>query len=415
MKRAGLFLVAIGVMVLILGGHNSFGQRRVGLGLDFGAQKLLGDAPAKTALSPAAGFYLTYHFNPAFSLSFRTGYGELNSSLSGQDMRVNMIPMEMVGSFHLLRGLFSPVLRFGLGVFNFGSKNWPDRYFDGIILAGTGFDWFLRKNFGLRLTADYRFTTGDDFEGIRAKGKDSYLLGRLGMTYYFPTGEFEPREKKPSTGEKVVAQRVETKEEEDIYLKVVELKSTIDQLKGLIQKKDAQIEELKSVIRLKDQKIEALGKKLAQLQSAGREVGGPKARPTTGLRMTSRDFRNQYSQALAKFRAYNYQGAIEDFLTLLSSNPSHPLAGNCQYWIGESYFGLRQYQEAAQAFEKVLSYGKSPKQDDALLMAALAYLRLGNKQMARAKLEQLLSEFPRSEYTRKARRLLNRLRMSSTS
>ena len=76
-------------------------------------------------------------------------------------------------------------------------------------------------------------------------------------------------------------------------------------------------------------------------------------------------FMSAYQSARAQFERYDYNGAIESFQALLQQNPNHSMADNCQYWIGESYFGLKQYQKAIMEFQKVFAYGPADKHDDA--------------------------------------------------
>ena len=93
----------------------------------------------------------------------------------------------------------------------------------------------------------------------------------------------------------------------------------------------------------------------------------------------------------------------------MTSNPDHRLASNCQYWIGESYNAMKQYQEALNAFNSVMSYRTSYKFDDALIMSGICHLRLGDRTTARENFQQLVSRFPDSEYAPKAMRYLGRL------
>ena len=86
-----------------------------------------------------------------------------------------------------------------------------------------------------------------------------------------------------------------------------------------------------------------------------------------------------------------------------------PLSDNCQYWIGESYYGLRNYNQAIAEFEKVFSFANSNKIDDAQLKLGVCYLRLGDKAQARNEFDRLLSAYPSSEYKPVAQRYIARL------
>jgi TolA-binding protein len=75
-----------------------------------------------------------------------------------------------------------------------------------------------------------------------------------------------------------------------------------------------------------------------------------------------------YRDALDRFRQKHYQEAIDIFDWLLEQYPTDTLASNCQYWIGESYFGLQDYKKAYTAFKRVTEYTGSAKRVDALTM-----------------------------------------------
>ncbi|OPZ64053.1 MAG: Tetratricopeptide repeat protein [bacterium ADurb.Bin478] len=80
------------------------------------------------------------------------------------------------------------------------------------------------------------------------------------------------------------------------------------------------------------------------------------------------------------------------------------LADNCQYWIGESYFGLKEYQQAIMEFQKVFAYSMTDKYDDAQLMIGLSYVRSGQKEKAQKEFETFLNTYAGSEYAGVARR-----------
>ena len=120
-------------------------------------------------------------------------------------------------------------------------------------------------------------------------------------------------------------------------------------------------------------------------------------------------FEDQYEQARRDYMDRRYRQAIEKFESMLSVNATHSLSDNCQYWIGESYWGLGNYQEALAAFKKVFSFRNSNKDDDAQLKIGLCYMRMNDKELAKTELEKLISDYPSSEYVNTARRYLQQL------
>jgi tol-pal system protein YbgF len=86
------------------------------------------------------------------------------------------------------------------------------------------------------------------------------------------------------------------------------------------------------------------------------------------------------------------EAAFEDFLQRF---PGDPLAGNAQYWLGESLFVRGQYRSAAGAFLKgYQTYGRNAKAPESLLRLAMSLQRLGQKDAACSSFNELASKYP---------------------
>jgi tol-pal system protein YbgF len=120
----------------------------------------------------------------------------------------------------------------------------------------------------------------------------------------------------------------------------------------------------------------------------------------------SGSFAGQYQAALQLYKNRNYREAIQHFEALLSTDSRNSLSDNCQYWIGESYYGMGNYQQAVIAFEKVFTFSNSNKDDDAQLKVGMCYIKMNDKPKAKAELQKLIDVYPSSEYVSVARRLL---------
>jgi tol-pal system protein YbgF len=71
------------------------------------------------------------------------------------------------------------------------------------------------------------------------------------------------------------------------------------------------------------------------------------------------------------------------------------LASNAQYWIGYSYYALKDYKTALAHQQKlVAAYPASAKVPDALLNIAANQLALDNPDGARKTLEGLVAKYP---------------------
>jgi tol-pal system protein YbgF len=116
---------------------------------------------------------------------------------------------------------------------------------------------------------------------------------------------------------------------------------------------------------------------------------------------------NAYEAAQTVRRSGNYTGAIVAFQNFLSKHPTSSLAPRAQYWIGDSYFNLKDYKLAAASQQKLLAqYPDSSSVPDALLNLSSAQQEMGDGASARKQLELLVSKYPTSDAAEKARKRL---------
>lgn len=102
----------------------------------------------------------------------------------------------------------------------------------------------------------------------------------------------------------------------------------------------------------------------------------------------------QYDKAYALLKGGNYEGAEKAFSAFITAHPSDALAGNAQYWLGESFYVRGDHQKAAETFaEGYLKYPKSAKAPDNLLKLGLSLDALGKKKEACASYDRLEKEF----------------------
>jgi tol-pal system protein YbgF len=102
----------------------------------------------------------------------------------------------------------------------------------------------------------------------------------------------------------------------------------------------------------------------------------------------------QYNSAFGLLRRADYSAAENAFRSFLQQHPDSGLAGNAQYWLGESYYARGKYGDAAVAFaEGYKRYPKGPKASDTLLKLAMALGRADQKQNACIAFSQLDHDF----------------------
>ena len=104
------------------------------------------------------------------------------------------------------------------------------------------------------------------------------------------------------------------------------------------------------------------------------------------------------------------RGAFEAFL---NAHPDHPLADNALYWIGETWYAKALWLKAARVFGQVVErFPHGNKVPDAMLKTALCYKNLGELQLARDVLRQLVRLYPSTSTAELAREQIARLEAS---
>lgn len=112
-----------------------------------------------------------------------------------------------------------------------------------------------------------------------------------------------------------------------------------------------------------------------------------------------------YEAAQNLRRIGNYQGAIIAFQNFIKQYPKSSLASSAQYWIGDSYYNMRDFRLAIANQRAVLkTYPDSAKVPDALLNIASSQVELGETAAARKTMEELVAKHPSSDAAEKARR-----------
>ena len=97
------------------------------------------------------------------------------------------------------------------------------------------------------------------------------------------------------------------------------------------------------------------------------------------------------------------------FQALLDGGAPENIADNCHYWIGESYFGKKDFKEGLKHFEMVLQYKISEKKGDAHFMLGRSYDMLGDKAKAKKSYEKVVKDYPMNGNVKRAKERLGRL------
>jgi tol-pal system protein YbgF len=126
--------------------------------------------------------------------------------------------------------------------------------------------------------------------------------------------------------------------------------------------------------------------------------GGGKGAPAPGkasATLPNGSTTDQYNYAFGLLRSQDYPAAEAAFSQFVLKHPQDELAGNAQYWLGETFFVRNDYSSAAAAFAKGYQvYPKSPKAQDNLLKLGISLGNTNRKQEACLVFGKLGREFP---------------------
>lgn len=135
--------------------------------------------------------------------------------------------------------------------------------------------------------------------------------------------------------------------------------------------------------------------------------------PAQGKPLPDGSPEDQYKYAFSLLTKSDYPGAERALQAFVAAHPSHQLAGNAQYWLGETYYVRNDFNNAARAFAiGFQKYPKSSKGPDNLLKLGLSLSALHKNKEACQSYSMLKSEFPKApqEVTKRAEAEQKRLR-----
>lgn len=122
----------------------------------------------------------------------------------------------------------------------------------------------------------------------------------------------------------------------------------------------------------------------------------PPASTSTGSPPDS-DVQSAYDSAFASLRNGQYEQAVSQFEDFLRRFPNSTLTPDAYYWLGESYYVLRRFEQARQIFLTLgADFPRSDKLPDAMLKLGYIYSETGDIPRAREMLQKLIDVYPDS-------------------
>lgn len=117
-----------------------------------------------------------------------------------------------------------------------------------------------------------------------------------------------------------------------------------------------------------------------------------------------------YEAAYDAFKDKKYKVARDKFDAFMKEYPQDELTDNAQFWIGETYYGEKDFEGAILAYEAVLKkYPKSEKAPGALLKQGFSFIEIGDKKTGKTILEKLVESYPESRETELAKKKIEEI------
>lgn len=215
----------------------------------------------------------------------------------------------------------------------------------------------------------------------------------------------------------------------DAALKIGELDENVRQLNGRIDELDYKVksldERLTMINRDIDVRIKMLeGAPISAAAAGGAGIAAPKEKFGVPVAknapksivgdniaasndlpdIKTKSASELYQSGLDALKNNNYNDAERYFDSVLRRFPKDKLAANAQYWLGEVYYGRKEYKEAAKAFgDGLKNYKDGAKGADSLLKLGMTFAMMDDAKSACTAFTSLKTEFPKASEEIKVR------------
>lgn len=197
----------------------------------------------------------------------------------------------------------------------------------------------------------------------------------------------------------------------DMQLRLNQMQQDIQSLRGQMEDLNHQLDEVKSHQRDLYQDVD---RRLLNLERGGSTASGgddsASAGDTAG-ELPSMDEQKAYQQGINLLKEFRYAQAAKAFDDYLKKFPKGRYAPIARYWLADSYYSDRQYEQAIKHYKLLLKESpNSPKAAQALLKIGYSQAELKHWKAARASMEAVIKQYPKSTEAGLAQRYLDRLK-----
>ena len=189
----------------------------------------------------------------------------------------------------------------------------------------------------------------------------------------------------------------------------------LEEIKSRLGKLNQQLVDLQNTVQSLDAKISsAASAGAAPAGGISAAPAGPASAATPASSAPSAD--TLYSNGYRDLSTGKYELARSEFQDYLKYFGTTDLASNAQFYVAESYYFEKNYQQAVGEYDKLLTgYPKSFKLAPGRLRKGLALIELGRKTAGIQELREVIKRFPGSEEDRRARARLKELGAAVTA
>jgi len=118
-----------------------------------------------------------------------------------------------------------------------------------------------------------------------------------------------------------------------------------------------------------------------------------------------------YQKGLDTLKGGDPKTARDSFTRFLELFPKHELTANARYWLGETYYNEKKYDQAILEFQEVIkNFPGKEKVPASMLKQGMAFKELGDLKSARYVFKKLIEDSPQTGEARIAREKLKELK-----
>ena len=116
-----------------------------------------------------------------------------------------------------------------------------------------------------------------------------------------------------------------------------------------------------------------------------------------------------YEKAYSSYQQGDFKNARKLFEEYIEKFPKGKWIGQAYFWIGESYFKEKKYEEAILSYQKLIELqGWHPLKPTAMFKQAQAFKALGDIEAYKILLKKVINQYPNSKEAKKAKKLLRK-------